>query len=117
MKKNASVIQHRPNFSVNNSRSSEKIKPIISHSHVISKTSFNDSRRNYSTIGQSTIRAKQENNIKTNFNAIEINPKILITNKSSSALYTKKSSSNLNEVERKDIHSEVKNIQNDETGI
>jgi|LauGreDrversion4_2_1035121.scaffolds.fasta_scaffold199988_2 hypothetical protein len=117
MKKNASVIQHRPNFSVNNSRSSEKIKSITSHSHVISKNSNNDSKRNYSTIGKSTIKVKKDNSIKTNFNAVEINPKILTTNKSSSALYTKKSSSNLNEVERKDIQNEVKNISNDETGI
>lgn len=107
MKKNASVIQHRHNYTSNNSRSTDKHISVGSTSQIIFKTSFNE-KRNYSSIGQSNIRAKKENKLKTNFKFVEINPKVLLTNKSSSAIHTKGSSLIVNELDKKD---------NSETGI
>jgi hypothetical protein len=78
---------------------------------------LNDSKRNYSSIRQSSILAKKQNTIKTNFNAVEINPNVLVTNKSSSAMYSKKSSLNGIEMEKRDNQSELKNVQYEETSI
>jgi hypothetical protein len=95
----------------NNSRGTEKRRSSKMPSSYV-KTSQSD-KRNLSLNFNKKISSNEANPAHVNFNVVEIIPKVVLTNRSSSLIITKGSDSNVTNIEKKDSISEVTTINKD----